>query len=136
MKTIEFNCPNCQQHFEAGAETAGQPVICPNCQTHFVSPKAMAAAIPEYDYEETVQKKTASEAWEKAEALENEADVLFACGRWALILGAIFSVAAGLLSESGEVTGAVFASFLLLSGLLYFFARLVAIHAAILRLRK
>jgi len=39
MKTIQFNCPNCQQHFEAGAETAGQTIDCPTCSKPFIAPE-------------------------------------------------------------------------------------------------
>lgn len=38
MKEIEFDCPNCKQHFEAPAEYAAQVIKCTSCESLFTVP--------------------------------------------------------------------------------------------------
>lgn len=41
MSSINFNCPNCEQHLEAPAEMAGETLECPKCNQPLVVPVAV-----------------------------------------------------------------------------------------------
>jgi len=130
MKTIQFNCPNCQQHFEAGEATAAQPVLCPNCQTTFLSPTSLPPSVwatPAGD----AQKK-ASEA---AEALERTSQTALWTARFIFAAGVLIGAALFQNGEEGRAVS-IFSGAVALAVMFGFSARLAGIHAAILRLRK
>lgn len=139
LKTYEFTCPNCAQHYECGIRP-GLSFMCQKCSFTFMPQIENERLAPDQEaaIEAVLSVARASDLnylHDKAEELDGAAGTSYALGWVCLVGGGVVALLVG--NEWSLAAGAgTFFGFILLRCLFSVLERLASINATVIRIQK